>query len=82
MGSTPTPTFPHRKGEGVKKAICLGSLCSAPDLWVRISFPKGETPIPLPFVKGGGEGLCLFQKAKFIRFILFDGLVKSPNLSP
>jgi hypothetical protein len=42
-------------------------------------FPKGETPISLPFVKGGaavqsqtmapdgGEGLFLFQKAKFIR---------------
>jgi hypothetical protein len=40
--------------------------------------PKGETPISLPFVsdpersltrrvKGGGEGLFLFQKAKFIR---------------
>ena len=40
--------------------------------------PKGETPIPIPFVsdpersltrrvKGGGEGLFLFQKAKFIR---------------
>jgi prepilin-type N-terminal cleavage/methylation domain-containing protein len=39
--------------------------------------PKGETPIPLPFVsdpersltrgvKGGGEGLFLFQKAKVI----------------
>jgi hypothetical protein len=30
-------------------------------------FQKGETPIPLPFVKGGGEGLFLFQKAKIIR---------------
>jgi hypothetical protein len=30
--------------------------------------PKGETPISLPFVKGGGEGLFLFQKAKFIPF--------------
>jgi hypothetical protein len=29
--------------------------------------PKGETPIPLPFIKGGGEGLFLFQKAKFIQ---------------
>jgi len=29
--------------------------------------PKGETPIHLPFVKGGGEGLFLFQKAKFIQ---------------
>jgi len=40
--------------------------------------PKGETPVSLPFVsdpercltrrvKGGGEGLFLFQKAKFIR---------------
>ena len=37
MGPTPIPTFPHRKGEGVKKAICLGSLCPAPDLWVKIS---------------------------------------------
>jgi len=34
-------------------------------------FPKGEAPIPLPFVKGGGEGLFLFQKAKFIRILQF-----------
>jgi hypothetical protein len=33
--------------------------------------PKGETPIPLPFVKGGGKGLFLFQKAKFIPFFKF-----------
>jgi hypothetical protein len=33
--------------------------------------PKGKTPIPLPFVKGGGEGLFLFQKAKFIPFFKF-----------
>ena len=42
MGPTPIPTFPHRKGEGVKKAICLGSLCPAPGLWVRISLIKGD----------------------------------------
>jgi hypothetical protein len=36
--------------------------------------PKGETPIPLPFVKGGGEGLFLFQKAKFILLYLFSSL--------
>ena len=30
-------------------------------------FPKGETRIPLPFVKGGGEGLFLFQQDKIIR---------------
>jgi hypothetical protein len=28
--------------------------------------PKGETPISLPFLRGGGEGLFLIQKAKFI----------------
>ena len=42
MGSTPIPTFPHRKGEGVKKAICIGSFCPAPGLWVRISLINGD----------------------------------------
>jgi len=47
--------------------------------------PKGETPIPLPFaagqrgplarrVRGGGEGLFLFQKAKFILLYLFSSV--------
>ena len=45
------------------------SLCPADALWDTISLEKGETPIPFPFVKGGGEGLFLFQKAKFIRLI-------------
>jgi hypothetical protein len=57
-------------------------------------FPKGETPIPLPFVsdpersltrrvKGGGEGLFLFQKAKFILKFKHVGIqckkFKNPN---
>jgi len=36
--------------------------------------PKGESPIPLPFVRGGGEGLFLFQKAKFILLYLFPSV--------
>ena len=36
--------------------------------------PKGEIPIPLPFVKGGGEGLFLFQKAKFVLLYLFSSV--------
>jgi hypothetical protein len=38
--------------------------------------PKGETPIPLPFVKGGREGLFLFQKAKLIQKMLYKKIVR------
>ena len=41
MGPTPIPTFPHRKGEGVKKAICLGSLNPATQVMGKDQFGKG-----------------------------------------
>jgi hypothetical protein len=40
-------------------------------LWQEKDYQRGKAPILLPFVEGGGEGLSLFQKAKFIQLCLF-----------
>jgi hypothetical protein len=45
-----------------------------PPAYRRQAFSKGEDLITLPFIKGGGEGLLLFQRAKFILIVYDQGM--------